>query len=334
MSKWSHKAMGTTFDFQVRSLATSTDFLESETAKIIEDLEESWTRFKNTSELSLLNQNKLVKNPSKSFLKIISSAFGAMNATNGWFDPRVHDTLIALGYDRSFREINAEISSSNDLRSTSPTTPRPTNPIYDIDDQILSYFGSALDLGGIGKGAALDVLTDFMGNNCNSSFLIDAGGDITTQIQDPDVEPWFIAVENPNSDEEIFILIRALSASIATSSTKIRNWKLNGITKHHLIDPFTQDTSKSDLAAVTVIANNSMWAEIYSKTLFLKGAIAGLTYANDRNIAALLIQHSGAIYYSDRFARYVEIVGSGQSSTPTAVHANLDKHALIHSIFT
>lgn len=322
--QWSHKAMGTIFNFTFRSKPENTERLTNLSRNALTEMEASWTRFSDTSELSTLNRNGEVVNPSKIFTSGVMSAYSAYLATNGYFDPRVASTLIALGYDKTFADVESDIAIPEFEPKLLPTLTPMQTPIVDLDKNILTYSGEAIDLGGIGKGLALRNLYHLVGSKTPLSFLIEAGGDIVTRVSPNDPEPWFIEIESPFSTPNLPIIIRALTNAIATSSTKVRSWRVNGRPKHHIIDPFTRDSSTSDLVAVTVLAMDPAWAEIESKSIFLRGSHYGLEYANQKQISALLVSETGNLNYSKNFPRSMEVVGSSESMNVPAEYNQID----------
>ena len=327
--------MGTSFDFQIRGQVDNLETLALTTSKALVEMESSWTRFCDTSELMLLNKNSRISSPSFNILSAVSLAFAARRATQGVFDPKVHDTLVAIGYDRSFKEINIDQHTSQYHRSQeSPTPFKDDTAIFDIDENELIYQGDALDLGGIGKGLALRNLSSRLVDLTDLSFLIDAGGDIVTHVASLDNQPWFIDVENPASNANLPIAIRSQSNAVVTSSIKVRSWTVNGQGKHHLIDPFTRDSSESDLASVTVVGKDPAWAEVYSKAIFLKGSSHGFAYSNERRLAALLILRSGEFIMSKQFRKYYEATGTSITANLITRHTNVSSQMTNYSIST
>ena len=322
--RWSHAAMGSNFNFQVRGEVDRVETLQVETKTLLEEMENSWSRFRPESELSRLNATGEVRGPSTFFKLAIFEASSAYRLTMGSFDPRVKRALAGIGYDRSFTQIGtgAEVPPSvqKQDRGTAPIHARPLSLRYDVDQDSIALSDDEIDLGGIGKGLALRVLSTHLLHSCDQSHLIEAGGDIATYLARNDKSPWFVDVENPLGVSQLPILVRAGSCAIATSSTKIRNWTQAGAPKHHIIDPSTLDSSTSDLVAVTVIDSDSARAEVISKWIFLLGAELGSALAARRRIPALLVRKNGAVEFSPKFARYMEVQGQAATLARRAEH--------------
>ena len=305
---WRVQAMGTHFNFQLRQATTANARrLVEATEKLLQSMESSWSRFRDDSELAALNHTGDLAHPSTLLRLAVFEALNAHRLTGGYFDPRVKRALEYLGYERSFTEVGtgAELPPR---AGCSPTRPASDFcAVFDEPAGVLSIGPEPIDLGGIGKGLALRMLSDHLRHSDSGSHLIEAGGDIRTYLDPHDREPWFIDIENPFSPARLPMLVRVGTAAVATSSVKVRNWKVGGQTKHHIIDPANMDSAETDLYAVTVVDTDSARAEVYSKWIFLLGKAGGMALGREREIAALMIGADGEIRYSPAWARYMQV---------------------------
>ena len=115
---------------------------------------------------------------------VIELVLAARERTSGWFDPCVHDALVAAGYDRTFAEVAprrrrhpamptrlaADGSASMAAASSSKTARRWTSA-------------------GIGKGYAAERAADILA--AAGPCLVDAGGDARRSRR----TPWPVGVE-------------------------------------------------------------------------------------------------------------------------------------------
>ena len=74
---------------------------------------------------------------------------------------------------------------------------------------------------------------------------------------------------------EILFLERC---GVATSGKDRRRWIREGVLKHHIIDPLTDQPAETDVLTVTVIAPDVMLAEAAAKAVFIQGSRAGLEW--------------------------------------------------------
>jgi thiamine biosynthesis lipoprotein len=100
---------------------------------------------------------------------------------------------------------------------------------------------------------------------------------------------------------EILLLGRG---GVATSGRDYRKWKQGGTWKHHIIDPRTGLPAMTDVLTATVIAPNSMEAEMAAKVMMVLGSRLGLEWIEARPaLSALVVMEDGRRLPSSRFER-------------------------------
>jgi thiamine biosynthesis lipoprotein len=81
--------------------------------------------------------------------------------------------------------------------------------------------------------------------------------------------------------------------AIATSGRDRRRWRRDGREQHHLIDPETGAPAETDLLRVTVVASDTVEAEVWAKALFLAGEDAGVAEADERELPSVFVSAEG-----------------------------------------
>ena len=150
--------------------------------------------------------------------------------------------------------------------------------------------------------------------------LVDMGGDMAIGIpRDQTDNPiaWGIAVAKPHlandeqfQDEEDVAILAINSGAIATSGQDYRRWWHEGSWQHHLIHPHSSRPVISDVLTATVIASDTMAAEVYAKYCVLLGVQEAMAWLRKHDIAALLIN-------TDNKVMATSAIGS------SLVHSNL-----------
>jgi thiamine biosynthesis lipoprotein len=157
--------------------------------------------------------------------------------------------------------------------------------------------GMRIDLGGIAKGAFVDLLVARLAEWPGG--LVDAGGDLRAWGTAPDGLPWRVAIENPSQPEQdaafVDLLDPTRSGAVATSGVLRRRLRGNG---HHLIDPRTGLPAVTTFAAVTAIAPTCAAAEIAAKSLLI-GDWTAATGLTDALAVAAGISFDGSLQFID-----------------------------------
>ena len=100
---------------------------------------------------------------------------------------------------------------------------------------------------------------------------------------------WPVGVETADG----CLTLELASGALATSGRDRRRWRRNGRELHHLIDPKTGDPSASDLLRLTVVASDSVQAEVWAKALFLVGEEQAVEEADERGLPCVLVTADG-----------------------------------------
>jgi len=240
-------------------------------AEEFERLEAMLSRFRPESELSRLNRDGHILAP-PDLERVVGLALDARETTGGRFDPTVYDALTQAGYDRSFEQVepDAEGGDPGVARCGGRVTIDPATGAIEIEP------GFHIDLGGIGKGYAVDRAIEILA--VEGPCLVNAGGDLAVRGD----KPWPVGVEDGPT-------LELTRGAIATSGRDRRHWRRGGEERHHLIDPSTGRPAQTDLVRVTVVASTAIEADVLAKTLFLGGE----QEAAAAGVPALLVLEDG-----------------------------------------
>lgn len=153
-----------------------------------------------------------------------------------------------------------------------------------------------IDVGGIGKGYAVDRAADVLRSHGISRALIDAGGSTIYAIgAPPERSGWLIHLRDPSShiDPQVTLSDNSLSTSEQSPPGVLQN-SVAG----HIIDPDSGIPSQAGFA-VSVIASSATASDALSTTLLLTGAARGNEIVQRTpGSAAVWISPSGEIQMS------------------------------------
>lgn len=247
--------------------------LFAEAARELARLECRWSRFLPDSEIAVLNRTpgRPVIVADETFAVISAAVDGAI-ATGGLFDPTVHDTLVAHGYDRSFAEITTDGDDTTDVTIPFPPAAAPGVAGITLDEALRAVTlppGVRLDLGGIGKGAAADRVSGQLIDRGARGVAIVIGGDARVRGRSPDGGGW-----RPVHEGEAMAGGAIHDGGVCTSSIGRRRWVRAGRERNHLVDPRTGRCLGSAIASVTVTAATATQAEVLAKAAMVRGSDA------------------------------------------------------------
>ncbi|MEY2446018.1 MAG: FAD:protein transferase [Ilumatobacteraceae bacterium] len=268
----------------------------------IEQLEQRWSRFIDSSEICELNRRagQMVA-VSPETVVLVQRAIEAWRLTGGGFDPTVLGAVLRAGYDVSF-----ESMAENKAESSSDLLTGCTDIAVDGSSVRLPA-GTGFDPGGIGKGLAADIVIGEIIASGAAGACVNLGGDLRVAGESPDGAAWTIAIEHPSTPEPV-ALIGLSEGAVATSTTLRRQWNVDGQHRHHLIDPATGEPSESDLELTTIIAGEAWIAEVLAKAVLLRGSRRAFDIVDGSGVQALTIDADGVIRITPGFQQFTGAV--------------------------
>jgi thiamine biosynthesis lipoprotein len=230
--------------------------------------------------------------------------------SGGLFDPTVLLKLEAAGYDRSFENLGRDEARRKACSGPGACSWRDVE--LDPDARTVTLAPeTAIDLGGMAKGWAVDRMAAIIG----SPGLVNAGGDLMAAGRPHDAEAWMVGVEDPFHPERDLAVLAVRDRGVATSTTLRRRWFNGERWAHHLIDPRTGAPSTSDAVQVTVLAESALLADYHAKVALLHGADGGLCYLKSADCVEGLIVASDRVLTTSGLRDFlVQLESEGQSS--------------------
>ncbi len=174
--------------------------------------------------------------------------------------------------------------------------------------------GTEIELGGIAKGYASQKIATMLREAGVSSAIIDLGGNIQVLGSKPDGSAYRIAVTDPFDTQAYIGYLDLRDTAVVTSGSYLRNFTLDGVFYHHIIDPKTGSPADSGLAAVSVVCEDAALADGLSTALFVMGREESLALYESGDVAfeALFVQSDGTVSVTPGLAQcYHDLSGSG-----------------------
>ncbi len=157
--------------------------------------------------------------------------------------------------------------------------------------------GTRIDLGGFAKGHAVDRSTAILQRHGIAHAVVSAGGD-SRVLGDRRGRPWNIAVRDPRKPGDVVAVLPLEDVAISTSGDYERFFEQDGERFHHVIDPRTGKSAGS-VRSVTILANDGLSAEAWSKSVFVMGVQRGLDLVESLpDVDAVVVDAEGALHYS------------------------------------
>jgi thiamine biosynthesis lipoprotein len=236
-------------------------------------LEQLWSRFLDTSELSRLNQaagNGSLP-VSEDTVTLVTAMRRGWELTSGAFDPSVLHAIRSQGYDRDFTQVIA-----SDFVTGATVTPTAAPGMASVvvrNNEIELPAGLGLDPGAIGKGLAADIVVDELRSTGVDGVLVDLGGDIAFAGTPGQDKEWIVSIRDERNPKSSKLLGQARweagveHAGIATSTTKTRRWAGS---RHHVLDPTTGVSTNETVVQATVSGERAWECEVWATSCVVR----------------------------------------------------------------
>lgn len=256
-------------------------------------------RHDETSTVSALNRDGTVEDAELAQLTDIAQTIGALSG--GAFDPTVAPVMDAWDFTGDAPRVPSDEELSALLAHVGLEKLSVDGNTIALSD------GAQLDLGGIAKGYAADLLRAQLEKEGVTSATLDLGGDVFVMGRKTDGSDWRIAVKDPADTESYLGVVSAADKFIVTSGVYERYFEENGVRYHHILDPKTGCPAESGLVSVTVLCENGAWADALSTACFVLGPDGALALRDDladqgTDFELILVTDDGRVLYTDGLA--------------------------------
>ena len=253
------------------------------------------SHYKPDSQLSQINAraNSEPVQVDKELFDLIKLSTHYSQITDGAFDITYASVGYLYDYPRHIHPTEAQIKAA--LPAVNWRNMRFDDAHHSIR---FDHPGMRIDLGGIGKGYAVDRGVDILKARGFQHAVVTAGGD-SRIIGDHMGRAWMVAIRHPDDPKKVVTRIPLSDTAMSTSGDYERYFDENGVRYHHIIDPRTGH-SASKVRSATVLAPTATQTDGMSKTAFVLGPEKALEIINRMpEYDAVFVCPDGRVLYSN-----------------------------------
>lgn len=281
----SGQTMGTTYHVKVtagRSFDRAT--LEKKMALLLEQISQSMSTYRPTSEISRFNAMRQTLKPfpiSGHFLRVMLVAREIFELTGGAWDGTVDPLVNLWGFGRG-----GALKQIPDPRRISQDLARVGFDRIQIDVSgflIKKHPDITLDLASIAKGYAVDQVALLLKQQGFDNYLVEIGGEVYAAGTRPDGKAWRVGINQPAKDaaaDAVYKVVSLQDQAMATSGDYRNFYEIEGASYSHIIDPRTGYPVKNGVVSASVIADNCGLADGLATALIVMGPQKGIALLN------------------------------------------------------
>ena len=222
-----------------------------------------------SSVISKVNRNEEVALDSI-FIDNFRIAQEAARLSDGYFDPTISPIVAAWGFS---------------YKTGDSITPQLIDSLKQLVDYrkiriengkvVKESPAMTLDFNAIAQGYTSDLIARFLESRGIKNFLVDTGGEIMARGEKPNGQPWIVGIEKPaenwDSERVLHTRIALHDKGLVTSGSTRKYVERNGKRYSHCIDPKTGYPVEHNVLSVTVLAENSVWADALASICMVMG---------------------------------------------------------------
>ena len=284
----SHDAMGTSFT--VVCYGRDRDYLAEVVNEVFEEidgLDAQMSNYRPESELSRINREaarqSVVVEPR--LFQLVRDAVRTSEETGGAFDITVGPLMKSWGFFRgrgrlpSRKELAQVLKRVGYWHITLEAAPRTVR----FEEE-----GIELDLGGLGKGYAVDQAVEILRANGITSALVSSGTSSIYALGAPPAQRgWKVTVRDPFDAIKVGDVIYLKNCSLSTSGNYEKFFKLGGRIYSHIMNPKT-GLPVENMLSTTVLAPRATAGDALSTAFYVLGVEGSKKYlARHPNLAAV-----------------------------------------------
>ena len=291
--EFSGPTMGTRYSVKLftKQRDASLEFYQTKVNDRLAEINRRMSTYDPESELSRFNQSESTDwfAVSEETAKVVGFALEVAQQTGGAFDPTVGPVVNLWGFGPDGRR--AEPPSDEEV-SAALARVGYTKVSARLDPPALrkQHADVYVDLSAVAKGYASDAVSECLAGEAS---MVEIGGEIMCRGTKPDASRWQIGVEKPNEQGRAIQTVVALTDQALATSGDYRNFFESGGQRFsHTLNPQSGRPVEHRLATVSVQADACMAADAYATAILVMGPQEGYNWAEERGLAALLIERT------------------------------------------
>lgn len=269
----------------------------------------SLSPFNDTATITRINRNEDIV-PDTFFTNVFHRSMEISEETDGAFDITVAPLANAwgFGFKKGAFPDSTMIDSLLDITGYTKVALSNEGKVVKQDKRMM------LSCSAVAKGYAVDVIAQFLAKKGIKNFMVEIGGEIVAQGENPKKDLWRIGINKPVDDlsinQELQTVLSVTGVGIATSGNYRNFYYKDGKKYAHTIDPRTGYPVQHNILSATVIAKDCMSADAYATAFMVMGLEEAERFANAHpNIDACFIytDENGKLqtYYTKGMERFI-----------------------------
>lgn len=284
-------AMDTTVSIQIAASHKDADEVLNYCEQLLYRLDGLLSRSRKGSDVWRINHGLVTSGLDAHTVAVLDAALRMSDSTSGAFDITVAP-LIELWEacsDAGRMPGDDELSAALSFVGYSQLT-------LDGDTLTKSCEGVKIDLGGIAKGYAADVIAEYLESQNVAYGIVSFGSCIAVVGSKPDGSPFRIAIRDPGNMSRVAGYVTMRDGVLSVTGDYERYYEIQGEKYHHVLSPYTGYSAPAVWHSVAVVCGSGIIADALSTALFVSGdyeSVYGVWRSTDLEFEGVFIGDGG-----------------------------------------
>ena len=264
-------------------------------AVTLSDIEESLSVVKKSSYAYLFNSAKAGETVEvdKTFYKVLSLAKEMYDYTEGYYNPAVYYSVKAYGFDKNeqpevlpndediakFAELSKEFKNLQFVENEGRyliTKPEKTVEVEGVE------YSLAVDLGGIGKGYATDIVNAMFQDYGFEYGMFNCGGSSIALKKHYREGDYTLAPSEPRRNSTHYISFPVHNICVSSSGDYVNYYIVNGVRYCHIIDPATGKPVQTGIMSATVAGGSAAQNDAITTAIMAMGKETAINFIENK----------------------------------------------------
>lgn len=270
----------------------------------MQDVDDNLSPFNKRSVVSRLNLSAGVRLTPK-LRDVLAKSVIVWRESGGYFDPSAAPLINMYGFGAKQGSIPDERAIKEVLSLVGMDKVTLTADSVIKRDARMEFNFSA-----IAKGYGCDCVADVLKCGGVSNYMVEIGGEVVVAGHNPQGGKWRISVDKPVENDSAVLhesqLILAITDCAVATSGNYRNYRSReGKRIGHIVNPLTGQPQSTQVASVTVVADDCMTADAYATACMAMPQQEMLKMIERLNLTVFVIYKDGSTWMTPSFRKLV-----------------------------
>lgn len=300
------RTMGTFYQVTVEANPKSRLLLEQQLDAQLQRLSDTFSTYQPESEINRISDAPAGQwlTVSDDMLQVLLLAQGVFLQSQGAFDPTIRPVVDLWGFGPMQRA--DVVPSDEELQLALASVGFDAVTIDAEQQRIFKHQQRTFELSGVAKGYAVDQVAEWLQRQGAGNYLVNLGGDVRVAGLRRDGQPWRIAIEHPDQQQQaVYDTLKLTDTSVLTSGDYRNYFMVDGQRYSHTLSPVTGRPIDHGLASVTVLHPSAAIADAWATAFTVLGFEASQALATANHMPLMMLmrqQHEFVLYRNSLFA--------------------------------